>query len=63
MQGITKVAKSVWWYLGAIIGDHDYDNYVAHCKATHPGCEILSKKEYWRERYSSQENNPQTRCC
>ncbi|WBT07880.1 YbdD/YjiX family protein [Corynebacterium sp. SCR221107] len=63
MHAVVKIAKSVWWYLGAVVGDHDYDNYVAHRRQAHPGCEVLSKRDYWRERYANQDNNPASRCC
>lgn len=60
---VWNVLKGAWWWLGGVVGDHDYDNYVRHLSAHHPEAEIPSKKEYWRARYDNQENNPASRCC
>lgn len=59
----VTIARNVWWYMGELVGDHDYEKYVAHMQANHPGCEIPSKKQFWRDRYRDQEANPGTRCC
>lgn len=59
----VTIARNVWWYMGELVGDHDYEKYVAHMQANHPGCEIPSKKQFWRDRYRDQDANPGTRCC
>ncbi|MGW0245273.1 YbdD/YjiX family protein [Nocardia goodfellowii] len=50
------------WY-NAIIGGQDYQRYVAHLRREHPGCEIPTERQYWRDRYDEAERKPQNRCC
>lgn len=55
--------RGVRWYVGELMGDHDYARYVAHLRAHHPGAPIPTEREYWRRRHAEAEANPQSRCC
>ena len=33
-----------------MVGLPDYDNYVAHCTATHPDQKVMTREEFFRER-------------
>lgn len=46
-----------------IIGVPDYDRYVAHVRARHPGTEPLAYEEFVRQRLADRYNRPGTRCC
>ena len=46
-----------------IIGVPDYERYVAHQRAAHPGCELLSREAFMRERLEARYNRPGSKCC
>jgi uncharacterized short protein YbdD (DUF466 family) len=49
-----------------MVGVPDYDNYVAHRRATHPGEPIMTYEEFFRERQQSRyagSNGKIGRCC
>ena len=46
-----------------MIGEPDYDRYVAHMREHHPGCEMASRDEFMRQRMESRYSKPGTRCC
>lgn len=46
-----------------IIGVPDYERYVAHVNAHHPGTEPLSEEEFVRQRLADRYSRPGTRCC
>ena len=49
--------------LRRIIGVPDYDVYVAHMRAHHPACDILSRDDFLRERMADKYSRPGSRCC
>lgn len=55
--------KSIKWYVGELMGDHDYEKYCAHLAQHHPDREVPTAREYWRARYADQDANPGARCC
>ncbi|WP_369797489.1 YbdD/YjiX family protein [Nocardia sp. CNY236] len=52
----------MWWF-DSILGGRDYQRYAEHLRRRHPGCEIPSEREYWRQRYAEADRNPTNRCC
>lgn len=62
-RATCSAVRSVGWYLGELMGDHDYAKYVAHLRAHHPDREVPSEKEFWRARWAAQDANPGARCC
>ncbi len=58
-----RALTRAWSYVGAVMGDHDYQRYVQHQSARHPGGPVMSERDYWRMRHDEQEANPQGRCC
>lgn len=63
MRAVVRALRSVRWYVGELMGDHDYAHYVQHLKIHHPEAPIPSEREYWRNRHAQAAANPQTRCC
>jgi len=47
----------------ALIGAPDYERYLAHAHACHPGCVPLSREEFARERLAARYDRPGSRCC
>jgi uncharacterized short protein YbdD (DUF466 family) len=46
-----------------IIGVPDYDRYVAHVRANHPGREPMLRQEFDRQRMADRYSKPGSRCC
>lgn len=49
--------------LRTVIGVPDYERYVRHMRARHPGCELLTAAEFGRMRLESRYSKPGSRCC
>jgi uncharacterized short protein YbdD (DUF466 family) len=49
--------------LRTVIGVPDYDRYVRHMAARHPGCAVLSPDDFRRMRLESRYSRPGSRCC
>lgn len=60
---IIKVLRAVWWWLGELVGEREYEKYVAHMRARHPERAIPTEREYFRQRYAERDANPGARCC
>ncbi|MFC7304924.1 YbdD/YjiX family protein [Streptomyces monticola] len=52
-----------WWR--ELTGEAVYDRYVAHARACAPGTEVMSRREFERERMDAREADPREgfRCC
>lgn len=50
-------------YWGEVLGEKDYEKFVAHQRAHHPHESIPSEREYWHQRWADQDSNPGSRCC
>ena len=46
-----------------IIGVPDYDRYVAHVQAHHPGVQPMTRQEFERQRLADRYNRPGSKCC
>jgi uncharacterized short protein YbdD (DUF466 family) len=46
-----------------VIGVPDYDRYIAHVHACHPGTAPMSREEFAQERLNSRYEKPGSRCC
>jgi uncharacterized short protein YbdD (DUF466 family) len=58
-----RAARAVRWYVRTLMGDGDYERYVAHVRRTHPGADVPTEKEFWCRRWAEQDANPGARCC
>ena len=45
------------------VGIPDYEGYVAHRRAHHPGEAVMSYEEFFRERLASRYRRGSSRCC
>ncbi|MFN2565361.1 MAG: YbdD/YjiX family protein [Gemmatimonadaceae bacterium] len=46
-----------------VVGAPDYERYVAHVRARHPGVEPVGFEEFYRARLEERYNRPGARCC
>ena len=49
--------------LRAVAGVPDYDRYLAHLRAHHPGAAPLSRDDFARLRLKERYEKPGSRCC
>lgn len=61
--GVRRGAGAVRWYMSQLMGDSAYETYVAHQRRTHPDAEVLTERQFWREKMDDQDRNPGARCC
>lgn len=62
-RAVTRVARAVHWYTTSLLGDRDYDRYVAHLARAHPDVAPPSAAQYWRTRHAEADAHPGARCC
>jgi uncharacterized short protein YbdD (DUF466 family) len=59
--------RTAWRYAArlahATIGLPDYDTYVAHVRAHHPGQAPMDRKAFFRERMEARYGRGRSRCC
>ena len=53
------VARAIRVMLGA----PDYERYLEHVIAEHPGCSPISRDEFVKERMENRYSKPGARCC
>lgn len=60
---ILDIAREVQRFARGIMGSDAYDKYLHHHAIT--GCthEPMTEKEFWRAKYTKQDNSPEGRCC
>lgn len=49
--------------LRRVLGMPDYEAYLTHLRAHHPGCRLPSEKEYFEEFVRAKYSGGPTRCC
>jgi uncharacterized short protein YbdD (DUF466 family) len=49
--------------LRTVLGAPDYERYVAHRQAAHPGEPVLDRAGFERERMAARYDRPGSRCC
>lgn len=59
----TTDMRGLWWWITSVMGDHDYERYLAHMRRVHPGEAVPSERQFWRDRYAASDTNPGPRCC
>jgi uncharacterized short protein YbdD (DUF466 family) len=46
-----------------MLGAPDYERYLEHVAAEHPGCSPMSRDEFEKERMENRYSKPGSRCC
>lgn len=60
---MTGRVRACWRFLQELAGERDYERYLEHRAAHHPGEPVLAEREFWRERTDRQDRVPSARCC
>lgn len=63
---LRRIARDVTQTARLMVGVPDYDGYVAHRKAVHPGEPVMSYEDFFRERQASRygaNGGKISRCC
>lgn len=60
---LSRTATAVRWYTRELMGDASYERYLRHLRATHPGLEAPSERQFWREKHARADATPASRCC
>ncbi|NLU83796.1 YbdD/YjiX family protein [Rhodococcus sp. HNM0569] len=58
-----RSVRRAWWWVGALMGDHDYARYVEFTRRHDPHAPVLTEREYWRRRHADADATPGARCC
>lgn len=56
-------ARRIARVIRRILGMPDYQAYVAHLRAAHPGCTVPSEREFFEEFVRAKYSGGPTRCC
>ena len=46
-----------------VLGIPDYDRYLAHCAAHHPGRAVMSRREFFAQSIDRRYGKGKSRCC
>lgn len=49
-QTMHDIFDSTRWFLREVSGESAYEKYVARMAIEHPGCSVLTEREFWKER-------------
>lgn len=60
---LVSVFASIARGMRAVLGVPDYERYVAHMRASHPECTIVSREQFAKERMEARYSRPGARCC
>ena len=60
---LPELVAAIARVLRTIAGVPDYERYVAHMRARHPGCAPLSMGDFLAERQRERFEKPGSRCC
>lgn len=63
MRALVARLRQAGVVLRRIVGAPDYERYLAHVRARHPGCAPMSREEFLRERIAARYERPGSRCC
>ena len=62
-SALTARLRRALRILRTVIGEPDYDRYLAHMASHHPGCAVVSRDEFMKQRLESRYSKPGARCC
>ncbi|MGI9042642.1 MAG: YbdD/YjiX family protein [Gemmatimonadaceae bacterium] len=60
---IRLVVNSIARLLRAVLGAPDYDRYLSHTLAAHPGRMPMTRDQFFCERLENRYSKPGSRCC
>jgi len=63
LQSVVAMWRDTANVISRVIGVPDYDRYLAHLAARHPGAKPMSRDEFIRQRQIDRYSKPGSRCC
>jgi len=60
---MSAALRRVAWIVRRVVGVPDYETYVAHVRACHPGTTPVSRREFEESRLHDKYSRPGQRCC
>ena len=60
---LSRLGKYLGQAARLMVGMPDYDNYVEHMRAHHPGAPVMSYPEFFNERQQKRYGTGRTGCC
>lgn len=63
MADFTRRLRRIAAVVRRVIGAPDYERYLAHVAACHPGTRPLTRAEFERSRLEDRYSRPGQRCC
>ncbi len=62
MTRLAACWRAIAWWLGGVLGEHRYHNYLAH-HHRHGHGRPMTEAEFWRSEYARASSQPSNRCC
>jgi uncharacterized short protein YbdD (DUF466 family) len=63
VTGLRVAVGRIGWYVREVMGEGDYDRYLAHHRRDHPDRLPMNRREFERCRMDERDRNPRMRCC
>jgi uncharacterized short protein YbdD (DUF466 family) len=63
MNLITSLFARSASVVRAMLGVPDYERYLAHMRAAHPGDRVMTETEFNHTRMNDRYNQPGSKCC
>ena len=63
LEGVRATIRRAAQVVRRVVGVPDYDTYVSHVQACHPGTVPLTRQEFERARLEDRYSRPGQRCC
>ena len=63
LDRVLEAFRRTGFVLRRVIGAPDYDRYLAHVTACHPGTTPMTREEFERSRLEDRYSKPGQRCC
>jgi uncharacterized short protein YbdD (DUF466 family) len=63
LDRLRAIARGVAQAVRTAVGAPDYERYLRHMRARHPGAEPLTREAFARERLAARYDRPGSRCC
>jgi uncharacterized short protein YbdD (DUF466 family) len=60
---VSPAVAKVLAVVRRIVGAPDYELYVRHMAEHHPGCALLTERQFRDERLAARYSRPGSRCC
>lgn len=63
LHDVEKAGRYLGQAMRLMVGQPDYEVYVAHAKAVHPDRPVMSYEDFFRERQQARYGSRTGRCC